>query len=85
MIHDRTPFESPFIPEAILPVQYLGRRRLLEPWQRLMLGVLCDAIRRYQVNLTSNTGEQRRLFTEAEEWLFARSESGLSHVTWFVM
>jgi hypothetical protein len=41
-----------------------------------MLAVLDDAIRSYQLNYRSTIGERRRLFNEAEEWLFTRSESG---------
>jgi hypothetical protein len=76
MIHNHASLESRFTPEAILPVQYWSRRKLTEPWQRLMLAVLLDGIRCYQTNFTATTGERRRLFTEAKEWLFASSDAG---------
>jgi hypothetical protein len=76
MIHDHTSLESPFTPDAILPVQYWCRRRLDDPWQRLMMAVLLDGVRCYQTNFTATTGERRLLFTDAEEWLFAPSDSG---------
>ena len=76
MFHDHTSLDGPFIPEAILPVQYWRRRKLDEPWQRLMMAVLLDGIRCYQANFTATTHKRRLLFMEAEEWLFAGSESG---------
>lgn len=76
MTHDHTSFEHPFIPDAVLPVQYWRRRKLDEPWQRLMMAVLVDGIRCYQTNFTATSGERRLLFGEAAEWLFATSDYG---------
>ena len=76
MFNDHTSLEDPFVAEAILPVQYWRRRKLDEPWQKLMMAVLLDGIRCYQTNFAATTRERRLLFIEAEEWLFARSESG---------
>jgi hypothetical protein len=64
------------VPTAILPVQYWQRRTLTEPWHRLMLAILVDAVRCYQRNFHSSALKDRRDFREAQEWLFSDADSG---------
>ena len=71
--------ESPFEPESILPSQFFeGRNKneALEPVKRLMLAVLTDAVRCYQVGSDAQKTSRRRAFREAEEWLFRTKSDG---------
>lgn len=71
--------ESPFEPESILPSQFFeGRKKndALEPLKRLMLAVLTDAVRCYQIGCAAPTASRRRAFLEAEEWLFRAKADG---------
>jgi hypothetical protein len=65
--------ESRFESESILPSQFFqGRNKneALEPIKRLMLAVLTDAVRCYQVGSDAHKISRRRAFREAKEWLF---------------
>jgi hypothetical protein len=71
--------ESPFEPESILPSQFFeGRNKseALEPIKRLMLAVLTDAVRCYQVGPDAEKISRRRAFGAAEEWLFRTKADG---------
>ncbi|HXW83095.1 MAG TPA: hypothetical protein VEJ86_01715 [Candidatus Binataceae bacterium] len=70
------PLES----ESIMPAQFFaGQRKPAEPLKRLMLAVLLDAVRAYQVNFGAMRGERRLAFAEADWWLFhARDRSPFS-------
>jgi hypothetical protein len=71
--------ESPFELESILPSQFFeGRNKneALEPIKRLMLAVLTDAVRGYQVGADAQKILRRRAFREAEEWLFRTISDG---------
>jgi len=71
--------ESLFEPESILPSQFFeGRRKneALEPVKRLMLAVLTDAVRCYQIGFDAKRTCRRRAFREAEGWLFSRTADG---------
>jgi hypothetical protein len=71
--------ESPFEPESILPSQFFeGRNKngALEPIKRLMLAVLTNAVRCYQVGSDTQKISRRRAFREAEEWLFRTKSDG---------
>jgi hypothetical protein len=71
--------ESPFELESILPSQFFeGRNKneALEPIKRLMLAVLADAVRCYQVGSDAEKTSRRRAFREAEEWLFRTISDG---------
>ena len=64
--------ESRFEAEPILPSQFFeGRKKneALEPEKRLMLAVLTDAVRCYQVGFDSHKTARIRAFREVEEWL----------------
>ena len=66
--------ESGFEAESILPSQFFeGRKKneALEPEKRLMLAVLTDAVRCYQVGFDSHKIARIRAFREAEEGLFS--------------
>jgi hypothetical protein len=65
-------------PETILPSQYYDRfraRSILEGERRLMLAVLEDGIMCYQKYAGATRPRSRRLFQEAENWLFHEAES----------
>jgi hypothetical protein len=58
----------------ILPSQFFeGRQKneALEPEKRLMLAVLTDAVRCYQVGCDAQRTSRIRAFREAEKWLFS--------------
>jgi hypothetical protein len=64
---------SLFEPDTIAAAQYFGDRRrksLIEPEKRLMAAILEDAINCFQDNLLAESGKARKLFIDAEEWLF---------------
>ena len=61
----------PLEPESVVPVQFFaGQHKPNEPLKRLMLAVLLDAVRAYQVNFGAMRGERRLAFAEADWWLF---------------
>jgi len=65
-------------PETILPSQYYDRfrgRSILEGERRLMLAVLEDGIMCYQKYAGATRPRYKRLFREAESWLFHDSGS----------
>jgi hypothetical protein len=70
---------SRFEAEPILPCQFFeGRTKheALEPEQRLMLAVLTDAVRCYQVGCDTQRASRIRAFPEVEEWLFSAKGYG---------
>ncbi len=71
--------ESAFEQESILPSQFFeGRKKseALEPVKRLMLAVLTDAVRCYQLGPAALKTSRRRACLEAEEWLFRAKADG---------
>jgi hypothetical protein len=71
--------KSGFEAESILPSQFFeGRKKneALEPEKRLMLAVLTDAVRCYQVGFCAQKPSRIRAFREAEEWLFSAEGYG---------
>jgi hypothetical protein len=71
--------ESPFEAGSILPAQFFEGRKMneaLEPIKRLMLAVLTDAVRCYQVGADAQNISRRRAFRETEEWLFRTNSDG---------
>jgi hypothetical protein len=64
---------------SILPSQFFeGRKKNedLEPEKRLMLAILTDAVRCYQVGCDAQRASRIRAFREAEEWLFSAKGYG---------
>ncbi|HEU4341659.1 MAG TPA: hypothetical protein VFU31_08825 [Candidatus Binatia bacterium] len=64
---------SLFEPDSLLSAQYfenLRRKTVLEPEKRLIVAVLEDAINVFQNNLTAQSGRGKKLFDEAEEWIW---------------
>jgi hypothetical protein len=61
-------------PEHVLPSQ-LDRRTLLLPEQRLMLAVLEDAVSCMQRYAHPTRRRERRVLTEAQQWIFSDDES----------
>ena len=70
---------SLFQPDMLLAAQFesLRRKSLLEPEKRLMLAILEDAVSCFQGKLMAQTGKNRRLFEEAEEWIVEVGGDGL--------
>lgn len=63
-----------FQPDTLANDQYIDtyRRQLpLEPEQRLVIAVLEDGINTFQDNCGAQHPKKRRLFEEAEAWIFA--------------
>ena len=71
--------ESGFEAEPILPSQFFEGRKKDEapvPEKRLMLAVLTDAVRCYQVGCDTQKTSRVRAFREAEQWLFGTKGYG---------
>ena len=80
--HEVTRFDSVssglIEPEILLPSQYYDRvrgRSILEGERRLMLAVLEDGIMCYQKYAGATRPRSKRLFQEAEAWLFHEAGS----------
>jgi hypothetical protein len=56
-------------PDALTPAQYYPAPAA-NPYQRLLIAILEDAIRCYQSNFAVRNGPRRILFRETEEWVF---------------
>jgi hypothetical protein len=71
---------SMMIPDALTPQQFYDGRRadsaVILPIKRLMLAVLEDAMRCYQGYFNARTATHRRLFAEAEAWVWDRKADG---------
>jgi hypothetical protein len=60
-------------PDVLSPVQYFDTVRpnpLKEPEKKLMVAILEDAITCFQDNVLVESGKRKKLFDEAEAWLF---------------
>ena len=80
MKHKKRIEESMFAPQIITPGQYFDWRRPsseLDPIKRLMMAMLSDAVRCYRNVDMARTKCERRLFQEAELWLFDERCDGL--------
>jgi len=71
---------SPFASGAIMPVQYFGALKKqddrVEPYKRLLMAVLEDAVRCFQTNVGANSSTGRRLFIETEAWIHNDTADG---------
>lgn len=70
---------SIFVPDVITPEQFYDMRRddsAIAPVKRLMMAVLEDALRCFQNNADAKSGQRKRLFVEAEQWLCGESGDG---------
>jgi hypothetical protein len=64
-------------PDIMLPSQHFGSRtKHLEPEKQLMFAVLTDAIRCFRMSSACGQGPGRRLFADAEWWLFRAEGNG---------
>lgn len=71
--------DSDFEAEPILPSQFFAGRRkheAVEPEKRLMLAILTDAVRCYQVGCNAQRRSRIHAFREAEQWLFSTKGYG---------
>ena len=65
------------VPDGVLPSQHFsGRTKHLEPEKQLMLAVLTDAVRCFRMGSACGQGPRRRLFADAEWWLFRAEGNG---------
>ena len=65
--------------ESILPAQFFPRRRdvaRMDPFRRLALAVLVDAVHVFQTNFDASRPSRRREFNEAREWLLSPTGRG---------
>ena len=71
---------APFASGAILPVQYFGALKKqddrIEPYKRLLMAVLEDAVRCFQANVGATNATRRRLFAETDQWIQNDSVDG---------
>jgi hypothetical protein len=71
---------SPFASGAIMPVQYFGALKKqddrIEPYKRLLMAVLEDAVRCFQTNVGATNSTRRRLFIETELWIQSETTDG---------
>jgi hypothetical protein len=68
---------SLFEADTLASAQYFQncrRKATLEPEKRLMLSMLEDAVRCFQIYLTARSGREKRLFNEAEEWIMTKQD-----------
>ena len=75
---------SLFQPDTLIAEEYLGncrRKTPLEPEKHLVLAVLEDGIRCFQDNASARGGKKKKLFEEAEEWLFCDDSDWLFSFT----
>ncbi len=71
---------SLFQPDYLLPAQYFEtfrRKVYLEPEKRLMLAVLEDGLTCFQTYLLATKAMGKKLFREAEEWIFEEDSDRL--------
>jgi hypothetical protein len=66
---DETHGGTVFTPDILTPAQYYDRPTV-SPYGRLLFAILEDAINCYQRNYNARTVRRRRLFWEAQQWLF---------------
>jgi hypothetical protein len=62
-----------FEPDALASAQYFDnfqRKTLMEPEKRLMMAILEDGVYCFQDNVLAQSGKSKKLFQDAEEWLF---------------
>jgi hypothetical protein len=63
--------------DAVLPVQFHnGHADTTEPLRRLMVAILVDAIRCFQIELKSRRPDGRQECAEARSWLFSDDGDG---------
>ena len=61
-----------FQPDTLIPAQYLEtirRKSHPEPEKRLILAVLEDTVSCFQENVLSQTGREKVLFQQAQDWI----------------
>ena len=65
--------------QSILPTQFFPRRwehTRMDPFRRLALAVLVDAVHVFQTNIDASTPRRRRQFNEARQWLLGPPGQG---------
>jgi len=75
---------SLFAPSILTPEQYYDERRddgTMRPIKRLMLAILEDALRCLHKHAEAKNGARRRMYREAEQWLWGDSGNALFSFT----
>jgi hypothetical protein len=75
---------SLFAPSILTPDQYYDERRddsAIRPIKRLMLAILEDALRCLHKHADARNGARRRMYREAEQWLWGESGKALFSFT----
>jgi hypothetical protein len=73
-----------FQPDTLVAEEFLGnyrRKTPLEPEKTLVLAVLEDGIRCFQDNASARSGKKKKLFKEAQQWLFCDDSDWLFSFT----
>ncbi len=73
-----------FQPDTLAMEEYLGncrRKAALEPEKILVLAVLQDGIRCYQDNAAARNVKKKKLFEEAQQWVFGDDSEWLFSFT----
>jgi hypothetical protein len=67
--------ETPMQPDILAAPQYADDRRAktLEAEKSLMLAILEDAVRCFQENCSAACGNRKRIFDDAQRWIFQRN------------
>jgi hypothetical protein len=79
MNRDSGSLEAVFVPDILTPGQYYDSKRPDNgdvPVKRLMIAVLQDAFRCFQVGAHAKSGSKVQSFYEVQEWLFGESREG---------
>jgi hypothetical protein len=66
-----------FQADSLMPYEYFenARRKLpLEPEKHLMQAILEDAINTFRLHVGAKSGRQRKLFLDAQRWIWSKNE-----------
>lgn len=70
---------SLFVPDVMTPEQFYDTKRddsTVRPVKKLMMAILEDALRCFQNNAEARSGARKRLFQDAETWLYSDGGEG---------
>jgi hypothetical protein len=79
MNRENESLEAVFVPDLLTPAQYYDSKHPDNadvPLKRLMIAVLQDAIRCFQIGAHSKSGSKLQSYYEVQEWLFGETQDG---------
>jgi hypothetical protein len=79
MNRENESLEAVFVPDLLTPAQYYDSKHPDNadvPLKRLMIAVLQDAIRCFQIGAHSKSGSKLQSYYEVQEWLFGETREG---------